>query len=86
MSLFGSINDFNSFSVFVLRSECLESSIIRNSGWFYINFLQKNLLNINSLDINDSLHLFDPFITRLIQIYPLTNDSKIRIAVNFKLN
>lgn len=83
MSLFRSIDDFTVFAAFILRPEYLESSLILNSGWIYLNAFQKNLSNINSLDISDSLHLFDPFITRLIQIYPLTNNPNIRIAVFF---
>lgn len=83
MFLFRSIDDFTVFTAFISRTEYLESFLLRNSGWFYGNAFQKSLAN-NTLDVADSLHLFDPFITRLIQIYPLTNVSSIRISVSLK--
>lgn len=86
MYLLRNINEFTIFAAFVNRSEFMEIHVLKDAGWMPGNSLRPITLKSDSQhlkEVGNALGMFDVFITRLIQVYTLSNSSSVRSSVRY---
>ncbi|KAI1732245.1 huntingtin [Ditylenchus destructor] len=84
MYLLRNINEFTIFAAFVNRSEFMEIHVLKDAGWMPGNSLRPITLKSDSQhlkEVANALGMFDVFITRLIQVYTLSNSSSVRSSI-----
>ncbi|KAL3080792.1 hypothetical protein niasHS_014897 [Heterodera schachtii] len=78
--LFGPLNNFTVFTAFVLRTEFADAFVARLSGWILPNRLCQ-FPSENAQVLGELLHQFEPFISHLLKLYPLTNSTDTKKAI-----
>uniref|UniRef100_A0A914H263 Huntingtin n=1 Tax=Globodera rostochiensis TaxID=31243 RepID=A0A914H263_GLORO len=78
--LFGPLNNFTVFTAFVRRTEFADAFVARLSGWMLPNRLGQHPAE-NAQLIGELLHKFEPFITHLLKLYPMSNSVHTKRAV-----
>uniref|UniRef100_A0A1I8BYQ3 HEAT repeat-containing protein 1 n=1 Tax=Meloidogyne hapla TaxID=6305 RepID=A0A1I8BYQ3_MELHA len=85
LELLQSIQAFNTFIKFAHRSEFSSLLIEEMAGWMHSSRLKLPLVIIEDEtqqeQMNKLLHQFEPFITRLLKLYPLTNSNRTRKSI-----
>ncbi|CAJ0938264.1 unnamed protein product, partial [Mesorhabditis belari] len=80
MYLVRSINEFTLFAAFLNRAEFLDVYVRRHVGWLRADLLSKVHVPPN-WEITSALLLFEGFINRLINMYPIYNSIPLKCAI-----
>ncbi|CAK5087622.1 unnamed protein product [Meloidogyne enterolobii] len=85
LELFKFVQSFNTFIKFSHRSEFSSLLLEEMAGWMHSNRMRLPLVTIvdetQQEQMNRLLHQFEPFLSHLLKLYPLTNSNRTRKSI-----
>uniref|UniRef100_A0A914KTC5 Uncharacterized protein n=1 Tax=Meloidogyne incognita TaxID=6306 RepID=A0A914KTC5_MELIC len=85
LELFKFVQPFNTFIKFSHRSELSSLFLEEMAGWMHSNRMKLPLVTIvdetQQEQMNRLLHQFEPFLSHLLKLYPLTNSNRTRKSI-----